>query len=65
MMARWNSPSRDPFVDKWMFDAYTRADKVSVGQYIADFDVTHRMTRASLIQSSTFLKLITDVQNRS
>lgn len=28
-----------------MQQAFSEAEKVSVGQYIADFDVTHRMTK--------------------
>lgn len=44
-MLCWKDPKRDAFMDKWLLDAYQRADKVSCGVYIADFNPKHRMTK--------------------
>lgn len=35
-------------MDKWLLDVYQRADKVSCGVYIADFNPKHRMTKVGL-----------------
>ncbi|KAK7718530.1 hypothetical protein SLS64_002485 [Diaporthe eres] len=44
-MLCWKDPKRDAFMDKWLLDAYERADKVSCGVYAADFNPKHRMTK--------------------
>ncbi|KAF3386549.1 hypothetical protein F1880_001409 [Penicillium rolfsii] len=43
-MTCWTDPSWDDRMRHWMSQAYACASKVSCGQYIADFDVTQRMT---------------------
>ncbi|KAL2786643.1 hypothetical protein BJX66DRAFT_346696 [Aspergillus keveii] len=43
-MTCWTDPSWDNRMSQWMRDVYTRAAKVSCGQYIADFDGKQRMT---------------------
>lgn len=44
-MLCWKDPSRDTFMDKWLLDTYKKADKVSSGVYMADFNPKHRMTK--------------------
>ncbi|TVY69527.1 FAD-linked oxidoreductase sorD [Fusarium oxysporum f. sp. cubense] len=41
-MCCWKDPKQDAAVDKWLLDAYTKADEVSCGVYVADFNVKHR-----------------------
>ncbi|KAL2825805.1 hypothetical protein BDW59DRAFT_145923 [Aspergillus cavernicola] len=43
-MTCWTDPSWDNRMGQWMRGVYTRAAKVSCGQYIADFDGKQRMT---------------------
>ncbi|KAI8670200.1 FAD-binding PCMH-type domain-containing protein [Fusarium keratoplasticum] len=38
-MCCWKDAEQDAGVDKWLLDAYTKADKVSSGVYVADFNV--------------------------
>ncbi|KAH7376902.1 hypothetical protein B0T11DRAFT_273091 [Plectosphaerella cucumerina] len=51
-MICWKDPQYDTAIDKWLLDAYTKADKVSVGVYVADFNERHRkpkvMTESAL-----------------
>ncbi|GME45639.1 putative FAD-linked oxidoreductase YvdP [Neofusicoccum parvum] len=44
-MTCWHDPAKDAEMKKWIYDAYSRAQPVSCGQYVADFDETHRITR--------------------
>ncbi|EXA30310.1 hypothetical protein FOVG_18307 [Fusarium oxysporum f. sp. pisi HDV247] len=44
-MLCWKDPKRDAFMDKWLLDAYTKADTVSSGVYVADLNIKHRMTK--------------------
>lgn len=44
-MLCWKDPERDAFMDKWLLDAYEKAEKVSCGVYAADFNSKHRMTK--------------------
>lgn len=46
-MCCWKDPKLDSAVDKWLLDAYTKADKASCGVYVADFNVKHRKPKAS------------------
>lgn len=41
-MTCWKDAAWDKTMRKWMLDTYTKLDSVSLGQYIADFDVTQR-----------------------
>lgn len=41
-MTSWADEAEDGRMQRWMFDAYTPLEKVSVGQYIADFNAAHR-----------------------
>ncbi|KAJ6027597.1 uncharacterized protein N7446_003808 [Penicillium canescens] len=43
-MSCWTDPSWDDRMSRWMREVYTRASKVSCGQYIADFDANQRLT---------------------
>ncbi|KAL3484341.1 hypothetical protein BJX62DRAFT_248525 [Aspergillus germanicus] len=43
-MTCWTDPAWDNRMGQWMRDVYTRAAKVSCGQYVADFDGKQRMT---------------------
>ncbi|EEU33648.1 uncharacterized protein NECHADRAFT_89277 [Fusarium vanettenii 77-13-4] len=38
-MCCWKDPKQDAAMDKWLLDAYTKADEVSCGVYMADFNV--------------------------
>lgn len=44
-MLCWKDPDRDAFMDKWLLDAYKKAEKVSCGMYVADFNPKHRITK--------------------
>lgn len=44
-MLCWKDPKRDAFMDDWLLKTYEKADKVSSGVYIADFNQKHRMTK--------------------
>ncbi|KAH7344396.1 hypothetical protein BKA66DRAFT_434134 [Pyrenochaeta sp. MPI-SDFR-AT-0127] len=44
-MTRWKDAADDESMRKWMHDAYEGLEKLSVGQYIADFDVNQRVRR--------------------
>ncbi|KAH7051198.1 hypothetical protein B0J12DRAFT_718870 [Macrophomina phaseolina] len=44
-MTCWHDPAKDEKMKKWMHDAYSRAQPVSCGQYVADFDERHRITK--------------------
>ncbi|KAB2575816.1 Tetrahydrocannabinolic acid synthase [Lasiodiplodia theobromae] len=44
-MTCWHDPAKDEEMKKWIYDAYSRAQPVSVGQYVADFDENHRITK--------------------
>ncbi|KAK0662708.1 Inactive tetrahydrocannabinolic acid synthase [Lasiodiplodia hormozganensis] len=44
-MTCWHDPAKDEEMKKWIHDAYSRAQPVSVGQYVADFDENHRITK--------------------
>ena len=48
-MTRWKDAADDESLRKWMYDAYEGLEKLSVGQYIADFDVNQRLRKVSLI----------------
>lgn len=50
-MICWKDPQYDAAVDKWLLDAYTKADKVSVGVYVADFNERHRKAKVSCLPS--------------
>ncbi|KIW79754.1 hypothetical protein Z517_06368 [Fonsecaea pedrosoi CBS 271.37] len=41
-MTCWTDPTDDTRMREWMYDQYSKASAVGVGQYIADYDVTHR-----------------------
>ncbi|KAJ6085353.1 hypothetical protein N7499_004982 [Penicillium canescens] len=41
-MLCWKDAKYDAAMDKWLLDAYTKADRVSSGVYVADFNVKHR-----------------------
>ncbi|CAH0024577.1 unnamed protein product [Clonostachys rhizophaga] len=41
-MLCWKDPKEDAAMDRWLLDAYTKADKVSCGVYVADFNEKHR-----------------------
>ncbi|KAH7109499.1 hypothetical protein B0J13DRAFT_578931 [Dactylonectria estremocensis] len=41
-MCCWKDAKLDSAMDKWLLDAYTKADKASCGVYVADFNVKHR-----------------------
>jgi hypothetical protein len=43
-MLCWKDPNRDAFMDKWLLNAYEKANTVSCGVYIADFNQKHRIT---------------------
>lgn len=47
-MTCWHDPAKDEEMKKWIYDAYSRAQPVSVGQYVADFDENHRITKVSV-----------------
>ncbi|KAH7146833.1 hypothetical protein B0J13DRAFT_664493 [Dactylonectria estremocensis] len=51
-MCCWKDPKFDSAMDKWLLDAYTKADSASCGVYVADFNVNHRkpkvMTESAL-----------------
>lgn len=40
-------------MDRWLLDAYTKADKVSCGVYVADFNEKHRKPKVSLAKTSS------------
>ncbi|KAK7715950.1 hypothetical protein SLS57_006701 [Botryosphaeria dothidea] len=44
-MTCWHDPAKDEVMKKWMYDVYERAQPVSCGQYVADFDENHRITK--------------------
>lgn len=44
-MLCWKDPEQDAAMDKWLLDAYTKADKVSCGVYVADFNEKHRKSK--------------------
>ena len=44
-MTRWKDAEEDGRYSKWMQEAYKPLEKISVGQYIADFDVNQRETK--------------------
>lgn len=46
-MTCWQDPADDVRMRNWMYDKYVEASSVGVGQYIADFDSTHRKERVS------------------
>lgn len=50
-MCCWKDPKHDAAVDKWLLDAYTKADQVSCGVYVADFNVKHRKPKVSQVDS--------------
>ncbi|KAL1854964.1 hypothetical protein Plec18170_004376 [Paecilomyces lecythidis] len=52
-MACWKDPKRDEAMDSWMRNAYKEAELVGLGQYVADFDVTQRVTK---IMTNTALR---------
>lgn len=50
-MTCWTDPADDLRMRKWMYDQYSKVSAVGVGQYVADYDVTHRRERVSLIEN--------------
>lgn len=46
-MTCWHDPAKDEVMKKWMYDVYEHAQPVSCGQYVADFDENHRITKVS------------------
>lgn len=46
-MLCWKDPNRDTAMDNWLLKVYEKADTVSCGVYIADFNQKHRMTKVS------------------
>lgn len=63
-MCCWKDAEQDAGVDKWLLDAYTKADKVSSGVYVADFNVNHRKPKAGLPEPSTYKEFML-INNRS
>jgi hypothetical protein len=55
-MLCWKDPKYDAAIDKWLLDAYTKADKVAVGVYVADFNVRHRKPKVSIAGSVLHLR---------
>jgi len=47
-MTCWTDAADDARMRKWMYDQYAALSPAGVGQYIADFDVTHRLEKVSL-----------------
>ncbi|KAJ4129626.1 hypothetical protein NW754_003908 [Fusarium falciforme] len=41
-MCCWMDPKKDAAVDKWLLDAFLKAEKVACGVYVADFNINHR-----------------------
>jgi hypothetical protein len=54
-MCCWKDPKHDAAVDKWLLDAYTKADQVSCGVYVADFNVKHRKPKVSQVDAEVFM----------
>lgn len=52
-MLCWKDPKEDAAMDRWLLDAYTKADKVSCGVYVADFNEKHRKPKVSLAKTSS------------
>jgi len=46
-MCCWKDAKFDSAVDEWLLNAYTKADTVSCGVYVADFNAKHRKQKAS------------------
>ncbi|EWZ52442.1 uncharacterized protein FOBCDRAFT_266441 [Fusarium oxysporum Fo47] len=60
-MCCWKDPKHDAAVDKWLLDAYTKADQVSCGVYVADFNVKHRKPK---VMTDSALKKWLEIRNR-
>jgi hypothetical protein len=53
-MLCWKDPEQDASMDKWLLDAYTKADKVSCGVYVADFNEKHRTPKVGFSKDIQF-----------
>lgn len=51
-MACWKDAKQDAIMDEWIYNAYKEAEQVGRGQYVADFDVRHRLTKVSILKNT-------------
>lgn len=54
-MTCWKDASWDSEMRNWMLNTYNKLDKLSLGQYIADLDVTHRIPKVITLFSAESL----------
>lgn len=54
-MTRWKDAKEDVVYSKWMQEAYHPLEKIAVGQYVADFDVNQRMSKARKFVSINYI----------
>lgn len=43
----WTDPASDAKMRRWTRETYTNAASIAAGQYIADFDITNRLSKVS------------------
>ncbi|KEZ40254.1 Uncharacterized protein SAPIO_CDS8729 [Scedosporium apiospermum] len=55
-MVCYHNPELDVKMDKWSYEVYKKAEKVGLGQYIADFDAQQRLTKLQVMTDSAMTK---------